>query len=132
MALNGNNIEDLKTDLLRRIQALGHTEAGTVVLGQSTKWSRSRRHVNFNIEYTQKPVVQLSVLRIDANNDHNLRYNCQVDSVSLTGFDFTCETWSTSKFYDFHLHWLSVSRLSGAHLTLPVELPPALGAPRLN
>ena len=126
MALNDFNIEVVKTEIYRMIQALGHTEADTVVLGQSRDWSRSRRHVNFTTAYIQKPVVSLRVLRIDATNDHNLRYNCEVDSISLTGFDFTCETWSTSKFYDFHLHWLSV-----ANLTLEVELPPSV-APWLN
>ena len=113
--MNGN-INQLRTDLGKQIQAAGHSESGYVTVIESPRaWMSMDKkvYVSFNTAYTQTPSVILSITYTDINtDDENLRLDCKPKDVSLKGFNIHCKTWYKTKVEQFGVHWMAVADLS--------------------
>jgi hypothetical protein len=65
--------------------------------------------VNFDKPFDKKPTVVLAVVKLDADNKTNLRYNIETLSVSRDAFTVKISTWSEGKIYGIGGSWIAYS-----------------------
>lgn len=66
--------------------------------------------VKFKKPFSSKPKIVLSVTRIDASNDENLRYELAPSFVSNDGFLIKAKTWDKSKVYTIKGTWMAIAQ----------------------
>ena len=65
--------------------------------------------VNFDKGFEKKPSVMLSVTKVDAGINSNIRYNVEAISVSRDGFTIKISTWSDSIINGIAGNWVAIS-----------------------
>jgi H-type lectin domain len=95
--------------LLSAVVPLGSLLEGWTLLDGSG--ARSFRHaVTFEHAFSAPPVVQLSVVGLDASKDDNLRLRVRAEAISARGFTLLVETWLHTKIWGVDVSWLAIGK----------------------
>jgi hypothetical protein len=66
-------------------------------------------YVNFDKGFDKKPKIILSVTKLDAETQTNLRYRVEALSISRDGFSIKVATWNDTKIMGIAGDWLAIS-----------------------
>ncbi len=67
------------------------------------------KYVKFEKGFDKMPSVILSVTKMDANKETNLRFDVTADAISRDGFTIKIKTWSDSRIYGVAGGWVAVA-----------------------
>ncbi|BFZ17728.1 hypothetical protein BsWGS_20767 [Bradybaena similaris] len=69
---------------------------------------RSSRNVQFPTEFSETPLLVLSVTYLDCDHRYNLRFQAQVENVTRSGFSAMCYTWADTRIWEMKISWLAI------------------------
>ncbi|EYD72632.1 H-type lectin domain-containing protein [Limimaricola hongkongensis] len=64
-----------------------------------------RRRVDFNLAFSQPPLVQLGVTMWDVSNAASMRLDVRAEEIARTGFVLRTHTWSDSRIARIRVAW---------------------------
>lgn len=67
------------------------------------------KYINFDKGFDVVPKVIVSVAKLEANNDTNLRYDVTAEGVSRDGFTLRIKTWGDTRILNIGGDWLAFS-----------------------
>jgi hypothetical protein len=67
-----------------------------------------RQPVLFDRAFSHPPIVQLSLVGIDASKDDNLRLRLRAEDITAQGFTLLAETWLNTKLWSIEVSWLAI------------------------
>ena len=66
--------------------------------------------IDFEIPFSEKPQIILSVTQLDSDKESNVRFNVEAISISRDGFTLRVRTWSDSKLFSISGYWLATAK----------------------
>lgn len=95
-------------------QVLGGTfEANSSVSGFTLDKNSGDRfystYVSFEKGFDTMPTIMLTVTKLEAGKDTNLRYQVSAEAVSRDGFTIKIKTWSDTKIYNIGGNWAAIA-----------------------
>jgi hypothetical protein len=95
--------------LLSSVASLNHTLEGWTLLAEGTQEKRFFCHyVPFETPFARAPLVQLSIVGVDASNEDNLRLKVRAIDINQLGFTIEAETWFNSRIWSLDISWLAI------------------------
>jgi hypothetical protein len=67
-----------------------------------------RLPILFDRNFSHPPVVQVSLVGIDASKDDNLRLRLRAEDITAQGFTLLAETWLNTKLWSVEVSWLAI------------------------
>ena len=95
--------------LLSSVESLSHLLDGWTLLEAATDEERVFRYsVPFESPFSRAPVVQLSIVGVDASNEDNLRLKVRAIDITDQGFTIEAETWFNTRVWGVDVSWLAI------------------------
>jgi len=95
--------------LLSSVASLTHQLDGWTLLEAGAEQPRFFRYrVPFESAFARAPVVQLSVVGVDASNQDNLRLKVRAVDIDDAGFTIEAETWFNTRIWSVDVSWLAI------------------------
>lgn len=94
-----------------------HVRTGTFGSGQGdASWTLLtgsghrvfRQFIDFNPNFTAKPVVTASITNLDAIQGHNLRINVEIKDITRDGCFIEISTWADTLIWSCKGYWLAM------------------------
>ncbi|HEY6723571.1 MAG TPA: H-type lectin domain-containing protein [Polyangiaceae bacterium] len=95
--------------LLSSIASLNHLLEGWTLLEAGTEEKRFFcQYVSFESPFSRAPLVQLSIVGVDASNDDNLRLKVRAIDINQLGFTIEAATWFNTRIWSVEVSWLAI------------------------
>lgn len=95
--------------LLSSVASLNHDLEGWTLLGAGTEEKRFFCHyVPFESPFSRAPLVQLSIVGVDASNEDNLRLRVRAIDINQLGFTIEAETRFNTRIWSVDVSWLAI------------------------
>lgn len=95
--------------LLSSVASLTHRLEGWTLLEAGTEEKRFFcQYVPFESTFARAPLVQLSMVGVDASNEDNLRLKLRAIDINQLGFTIEVETWFNTRIWSVDVSWLAI------------------------
>jgi len=96
-----------------KLKMATHVESGSFTSSFYNKKSSTiiSHHVEFEKPYSGDPHIILSLELLDAEEEHNLRYDLKAVQVTGSSFIISLKTWLTTTIYKARVSWVAIPKL---------------------
>jgi hypothetical protein len=65
--------------------------------------------ITFQVPLSTPPLVQVNLVKVDADKQFNLRVEVLVQGITINGFTLRFHTWADTKLYSVKANWIAVT-----------------------
>lgn len=68
------------------------------------------RYVRFDQTFSEKPLIQVSLVGFDIDNSRNARLSISAENITADGFSLRIRTWLNTRMWSVEVSWLAMGR----------------------